>query len=163
MNTRKTEKMTNSRLFNKGILPVAVATAMFGAGVAQAVTIGEGGPESVTVSTNVTANYWVSNNGTLVINNNGGQMQSFYGTIDGSNLSTSTNGSRAGSARGNVTITAANGLTLYGDVGATNGTGNMTLEAGSTLYLADNMTTFRTTTLTIGTGSTVYTGNNASQ
>jgi len=31
MNTRKTEKMTNSRLFNKGILPVAVATAMFGA------------------------------------------------------------------------------------------------------------------------------------
>ena len=39
MNTKQTETTTNSRLFNKRILSVAVATAMFGAGgAAQAYT-----------------------------------------------------------------------------------------------------------------------------
>ena len=54
-------------------------------------------------------------------------------------------------------------MTLYGNVGATNGTGNFTLEANSQLIFADNMTTFRTTTLTLGTNTTLTTGNNASR
>jgi hypothetical protein len=174
MNTRETEKTTNSRLFNKGILSAAVATAMFGAGAAQAYdTLSILGENSDTYTntrvtldnasaSNATSNYYIGHNGTLQIGNN---MTSIYGTIDGSDAYRTTNGTLVVDGDdhfGNVTIEGST-LTLYGNVGATNATGNFTLEAGTTLYLADNMTTFRTSNLTIGTNSKLYTGNNASQ
>jgi len=86
MNTKQTETTTNSRLFNKNVLSVAVATAMFGAGVALAETEISG---SVTASENSTTNYWLGNNATLTMTGTGSGMSNFYGTIDGSNLSSS--------------------------------------------------------------------------
>ena len=78
-------------------------------------------------------------------------------------MSTAANGSRADDAYGNITIeSSSNTLTLFGNVGASNTTGNFTLEAHSRLILADNMTTFKASSLTLGTNSTLTTGNNAS-
>ena len=71
MNTRKTEKTTNSRLFDKGILPVAVATAMFGAGVVSAADQFISSAETITDLTssyNATTNYLINANGTLSTN-----------------------------------------------------------------------------------------------
>jgi len=164
----------NNRVLDKRILAIAVTTAMFGAGAAQAyTTLNIGWQLGNTVATervtldnasasNATSNYYIGHNGTLQIGNN---MTSIYGTIDGSDAYRTTNGTLVVDGDdhfGNVTIEGST-LTLYGNVGATNATGNFTLEAGTTLYLADNMTTFRTSNLTIGTNSKLYTGNNASQ
>ena len=170
MNLKKEKAVKNS--LNKSRLAAAVSTAMFGVisiGSVQAatVTIGDMSAESETItleagsgsSGNITNNYALGSNGTLIIGSN---MTSLYGTIDGANLVTADNGTISDDQRGNVTIEGAT-LTLYGNVGATRGTGNFTIEAGSTVTLADNMTTFRTTNLTIGTGSKLYLGGNSSR
>jgi len=164
MSINITQKKDNKRFLNKSALVSAVAVSMFGAGAVQAAWTTVGNGETLAFTTdNSTTNFWIQNNGTLDITHDRAQMSNFYGTIDGSDLATSGNGSLDTASRGNVTVTAANGLTLYGNIGASNGTGNFTLEAHSTLYLADNMTTFRSTNLTLGTNSTLYTGNNASR
>ncbi len=159
----KQSTVINNRVFNKGILATAVVATMFGSGYAYATTTVI--HNTFAASVNGTTNYSVSNNATLTITTTGSGMDNYYGTIDGHSLTSAENGTMGFTQgqRGNVSIVAENGLTLYGNVGATNGTGNFTLEANSSLYFADNMTKFRTTTLTIGQNSTVYTGNNASQ
>jgi len=157
---RKKYNTINELNIKKAPVVSAVATVLFGvsAGVVHAATDID---SAVTLSTdNSTTSYSLGTNATLNIN---GSVSQYYGTLDGSDVSSSDNGTLSDSQRGNVTVSNVNSLTLYGNVGATNGTGNFTLEAHSTLYLADNATTFRTTTLTLGTNSTFYTGNNASR
>ena len=118
MNTRKTEKTTNSRLFNKGILPVAVATAMFGAGVASAADFYLTSDATISdlPSKNATTDYIVNNNSTLSTNSS---MTVYYGTIDG--VALINDSSRGG------TVTIGGNLTMHGNIGATNATGNFTI------------------------------------
>ena len=86
----KTKQTTeNSRLFNKNLLTIAVATAMFGGGVASAAqfqlttdaTIGNN------TSNNATTNYLLNGAVTLTTNST---MTTFYGTIDGNTTSQGT-------------------------------------------------------------------------
>ena len=130
MNTRKTEKTTNSRLFNKGILPVAVATAMFGTGVASAADFyltNDATITDLTSSYNATTDYQVNQNATLSTNSS---MSVYYGTIDG----------QGGVATGRGgTVVIGGDLTMHGNIGATNATGNFTISNGNTLTLASNV------------------------
>ena len=152
MNTRKTEKTTNSRLFNKGILPVAVATAMFGGLSANAAqfqitsdaTIGNN------TSNNSTTNYLLNGAVTLTTNST---MTTFYGTIDGNTTSQGTD-----DGMGQQIVIAGN-LTMHGNIGATNGTGNFTINAGNALTLASNVSVFNTSNITISDSSTLNLGN----
>ena len=148
MNTRKTEKMTNSRLFNKGILPVAVATAMFGAGVASAFVIQQNTTIDNQTGGNSTTNYLVHDNVTLSTNNS---MSVYYGTIDGKE----TNGNTAGSGM----IVIGGNLTMHGNVGSSNITGNFTINSGQTLILASNVTEFNSANMTLSATSTLNLGN----
>ena len=150
MNTRKTQKTTNSRLFNKGILPVAVATAMFGAGVASAADFYLTNSATIDNQTggNATTNYIVNANSTLTTN---GTMSVYYGTIDG------TSGTDAGG-----TVTIGGNLTIHGNIGATNATSNFTIVGGNTLTLASNVSTFNSDNMTLNASSTLNLGNSTS-
>ena len=53
----------------------------------------------------------------------------------------------------------ANKLLLHGNVGATNGTGNFTVNAGNTLTLASNISVFNTSNLTLSDNSILNLGN----
>ena len=152
MNTRKTEKTTNSRLFNKGILPVAVATAMFGAGVASAADFYLTNDATIDNQTggNATTNYIVNQNATLSTN---GSMSVYYGTIDGQG--------GVASGRGG-TVTIGGNLTMHGNIGATNATGNFSIVGGNTLTLASNVSTFNSDNMTLNASSTLNLGNSTS-
>ena len=155
-------KITQTAANNRNILATAVAGVMFGATgmvAVQAASVTVSGTTTSFATDNSTSEFWIGNNSTL---NFTGAVNTFYGTIDGTALHTAANGT-LGSRHGNVTITNVNPLTLYGNIGASNATGNFTLEKGSVVYLADNMTTFKSENLILGTDTTFYTGNNASQ
>jgi len=147
MNTRKTEKTTNSRLFNKGILPVAVATAMFGAGVASAADFYLTNSATIDNQTggNATTNYIVNANSTLTTN---GTMSVYYGTIDG------TSGTDAGG-----TVTIGGNLTIHGNIGATNATSNFTISEWNSLTLASNVSTFNSDNMTLSDNTVLNFGN----
>ena len=158
MNTRKTEKTTNSRLFNKGILPVAVATAMFGSSSALAATLVS---EATTVTASSTTSYTIEGNEILTLSG-GADMSttgsSFNGTIDGNTVGFDNNG--LGSyltGQGNVTI--AGNITMSGNIGATNKTSLFTLNDGNTLELSDNMNTFNTSNVTMQENTILNLGN----
>ena len=149
MNTRKTEKTTNSRLFNKGILPVAVATAMFGAGVASAADFYLTNDATIDNQTggNATTNYIVNQNATLSTN---GSMSVYYGTIDGQG--------GVASGRGG-TVTIGGNLTMHGNIGATNATGNFTISEWNSLTLASNVSTFNSDNMTLSDNTVLNFGN----
>ena len=150
MNTRKTEKVVNNHLFSKNILATAVATAMFGSTVALA---GVDHSVNFSVTGDLTTSYSLHNTTTMTITGGssiGSNLSSFNGTIDG-------NATNAG-GEGNVVI--AGNLTMRGNIGSTNTTGNFTLNAGNTLVLSDNVTTFNTANMSL-TGNTVLNLGNA--
>lgn len=148
MNTRKTEKVVNNHLFNKNILATAVAAVMFGStGAALAVTNINDAQE---VDGDLAIDYNIDYAGTLTIT--GGTsttsyLSSFNGTIDGGLLPN----------EGNVVI--AGNLTMRGNIGSTNTTGNFTLNDGNTLVLQDSMTTFNTANMTLSSNSILNFGN----
>jgi len=153
MNTRKTEKVVNNHLFNKNILATAVATAMFGAGVASAavdVLV------DTTVSTDNATDFAIQSTNILTIKGGAtttGYLSSFNGTIDGSMNATQGQGD----GTGNIVI--AGNLTMSGNIGSTNTTGNFTLNNGNTLVLADNLTTFNTANMSLNGDTVLNLGN----
>ena len=148
MNTRKTEKTTNSRLFNKGILPVAVATAMFGAGAASAFSITTVATIDNQTGGNSTTNYLVHDNVTLSTNSS---MSVYYGTLNG----VQTNGNTAGAGM----VVVGGNLTVHGNVGGSVGLGNFTVSDGYTLTLASNVSVFNSDNMTLNASSTLNLGN----
>ena len=99
MSNRTKGAVTNDHSFNKNVLAAAVATAMFGTGFAQAATIEVNSGTTATLSTdNATSEYWLGANGTLSIT---GAVSQFYGTIEGTGVRSSANGTMSDSQRGN--------------------------------------------------------------
>ena len=172
MNTRKTEKTTNSRLFNKNILATAVATAMFGGSVGTAyATQGSNSYTDFLIAfdttidnstSNATSNYIVSGNNTLTFNGTSGSMGHYYGNFTGSTLGTTPVLGENGI--GNFVV--GGNVTLHGNVGLTatssgNGTGNWTLNSGNTLTLSENVTVFNAQNMTLNEHTILNLGNNA--
>ncbi|MEO1945287.1 MAG: hypothetical protein ABGY11_13380, partial [Candidatus Thioglobus sp.] len=154
MNTRKTEKVVNNHLLNKNILATAVATVMFGSSAAFATIVDVTGHDIVT--TDSTTSYNIGDTGTLTINGGvsiGAIGSSFNGTIDG-------NGTAVSGGEGNIII--AGNLTMGGNVGSTNSTGNFTVNAGNTLVLENTVSGLTSENLTIGSGATLNFGNSTS-
>ena len=138
MSSKTTEVVANNRLFDKKLLSMAVATAMFGStGASLAATNINA---ATTVTGDLAINYTIdggndgaSGPGTLTIT--GGTsttsyLSQFNGTVD------------AGATAGSGSVVITGNLTMLGNVGSTNTTGNWTVEAGNTLVLEDSMTKF---------------------
>jgi len=158
----KAEKVVSSNriFFNKGFLATAVATSMYGIGAAYA-----GDPTSIDANTTLTGSsqtdYTIESAYTLTISGAADQSttgSSFNGTIDGDQLSTSVSHGNDGIGTGNIII--AGNLTMGGNIGSTNKTGNFTLNDGNTLILASmNATTFDTANVTLQSNTVLNLGN----
>jgi len=150
MSRRTTAKEKSSSLvFNNNTLATAVATVMFSSTVAAAqfylhtdATMGNG------TGRNATTDYVLDGNATLTANST---MSVYYGTIDGY-------GDGDDIANEGQVIIAGN-LTMHGNIGSVNATGNFTINAGNTLTLASNVSTFNSDNFTIGVDSTLNLGN----
>ena len=188
MNTRKTEKTTNSRLFNKGTLAAAVATIVAGTSFAtggnnqwvlgQNSTITSAnihGGTNATIDSgdlsllgttlsyssgtsvgNATTDYLLSDNTTLIFASNN--------TIHYGNVDAWGGGDKAHEVTGSwrlPNVIVSGNLTMLGNVGSANTTGNWTINSGNTLTIASNASsnTFTTNNITLEQHTVLNTGN----
>ena len=176
MNTRKIEKTTNSRLFNKGALATAVATTMIGSAFAtggnnqfslssngtvadgvSTYTIFSGNQTGGSLGTsNATTDYLLAANTTLTFASNN---TLHYGNIDSDTTKHITDLAAGTATKPNVIV--AGNLTMLGNVGSGNTTGNWTINTGNTLTIASNASsnTFNTANISIEQHGTLNLGN----
>jgi len=160
MNKMTKDVTTNSRLLKKRTLATAVATAVFGAGVASAADMILHSSTTIgSIGSNATTDYIINQNATLTTN---GTMSVYYGTIDGTKgRGTWSGGYGSGnSSRGGQVIIGGN-LTIHGNVGATNATSNFTVVGGNTLTLSNNVSSFTSDNFTLNAGATLNLGNSS--
>jgi len=188
MTNTNTERNVNNRIFNKRALSMAVAAAIAGTTayatggnnqfVFSSNSTSDGGGASsfqanvtirsgdMTISNgvitagydkgNATTDYLLGANTTLTFGNN---MTVMYGNVDAHVKPediTLTNGSKLA-----PNVVVAGNLTMLGNVGSSNTTGNWTIDSGNTLTIASNGSsrTFNTSNISIEQHSTLNLGN----
>ena len=195
MNTRETDKTTNSRLLNNGTLAAAVAAVIAGsaattvfaantqfllatnstslstatqhsttAGHNETITAGDMSIStsqvisysSGTSAGNATTDYLIGHNTTLIFASNN---TIHLGNIDAHDTNLNVVEEVGSYFRPSVIV--AGNLTMLGNVGSSNSTGNWTINTGNTLTIASNASsnTFNTDNITIEADSTLNLGN----
>ena len=170
MNTRKTEKVVNNHLLNKNILATAVATVIAGGttiGSANAAQFFISNNSSdVTISNSITVNedntggngsnattsYIIGSNRTLTFGSNN---TVHYGSIDAS----PDHNADAYETHKLGAIVVAGNMTLHGNIGASNATGNFTINQGNILTLASNVSIFNSSNITLEANTALNMGN----
>ena len=165
MNTRKSDKSINNRFLNKTTLTTAVASAIFGAtsigssaNAAQFLVASNSSDVTITNNLNTggdtsnsTTSYLIGANRTLTFASN---ASVHYGSID------AYPSGDGGYDKLGAVIVAGN-LTMHGNVGSSNTTGNFTINDGNILTLASNVSTFNSNNITLRDNTVLNMGNSS--